>query len=179
MAEASERERFIPAAAAFGCASSGMNRQALGLNDGTTGSTFSVRVRVDDGHGHIVDCPATVLTLTNAAPSATLRNVGLVNEGSAAAVSFSDASDGSDADVAAGFRYTYALDPASLATTCSDAADGESTHFIFGDNGSYTVYGRILDKDGGYSTYSTVVIVNNISPSVEITHVGPAGVVAG
>ena len=34
----------------------------------------------------------------------------------------------------------------------------------FNDNGTFTVYGRIFDKDDGYAQYSTVVTVNNVAP---------------
>src|SRR5205823_4738388 len=41
-----------------------------------------------------------------------------------------------------------------------------SAPFTFNDNGSYTVYGRIFDKDGGASTSTTTVVVNNVPPAV-------------
>src|SRR5206468_3763437 len=73
----------------------------------------------------------------------------------------------SAADTSAGFHYTfdcaggllsatYATAGASASTSCS-YADGPSTH---------TVSGRILDKDGGYTDYSTLVTVNNVAPTV-------------
>ena len=36
----------------------------------------------------------------------------------------------------------------------------------FADNGSFTVKGRVYDKDGGGTTYSTTVAVNNVAPTV-------------
>src|SRR5205807_1962625 len=33
------------------------------------------------------------------------------------------------------------------------------------DNGSYTVYGRIFDRDGGSTDYATTLVVNNAAPS--------------
>src|SRR5205085_10031203 len=36
----------------------------------------------------------------------------------------------------------------------------------FPDNGTYTVRGRIIDKDGGFSEYTTNVVVINVAPSL-------------
>ena len=38
--------------------------QGLGINDGP--SSFNVTLQVDDGNGHVVTSPATILTMTNA-----------------------------------------------------------------------------------------------------------------
>src|SRR5262249_3434190 len=53
----------------------------------------------------------------------------------------------------------------SLASTYAGATDGPSKQFTFADNGSYTVYGRIFDKDGGSAQYTTTVAVNNVAPT--------------
>ena len=42
--------------------------QAIGINDGPR-TVPNVRVRVDDGHAHVVDSPVTMLTVTNVAPT--------------------------------------------------------------------------------------------------------------
>src|SRR5205814_7116572 len=41
--------------------------QVLGINDGPR-TVPNVRVRVDDGHAHVVDSPVTTLIVTNAPP---------------------------------------------------------------------------------------------------------------
>src|SRR5207247_677431 len=41
-----------------------------------------------------------------------------------------------------------------------------STACTFYDNGTYTVSGKIMDKDGGSNEYTTLVSVNNVAPSV-------------
>src|SRR5206468_2199235 len=46
------------------------------------------------------------------------------------------------------------------------AGADSSAAFAFDANGSYTVYGRVFDKDGGSSDYSTTVIVLNAPPAV-------------
>ena len=61
--------------------------------------------------------------------------------------------DPSSADTAAGFHYSFATSLAGLATTYAGAVDGPSQSFTFDDNGTPTVYGRIFDKDGGFTDY--------------------------
>ena len=91
-------------------------------------------------------------------------------------VSFSHASDPSSADVAAGFHFSFDTTQAALAT--SYAATGTSTSsFTFIDNGSHTVYGRIFDKDDGYTDHTTAVTVKNVPPTATFT--APASVDEG
>ncbi len=110
----------------------------------------------------------TVVNVTNTAPTAILSNNGAVDEGTAVTVSFGVSSDPSPVDTVAGFHYAFALDPAQLPDRYVDAGTASSQQFTFADNGTYTVYGRILDKDNGYTDYQTVVAVNNVAPTVEI-----------
>jgi hypothetical protein len=136
---------------------------ALGINDGPHSN--AVRVRVSDGIATVDSDPATSLTINNTPPSGTLGNNGPVREGSSTTVSFSNASDPSSADAAAGFHYSFALSPSGLAGTYAAAGTASSASFTFADNGSYTVYGRISDKDNGYSDYQTTVAVTNVAPA--------------
>ena len=48
-----------------------------------------------------------------------------------------------------------------------------SASFTFDDNGSYTVYGRIFDKDSGATDYTTTVLVNNVAPTASLSNNGP------
>src|SRR5439155_1315998 len=41
-----------------------------------------------------------------------------------------------------------------------------STTCTFADNGTYTVKGRIIDKDGGFNEYTTDVVVKNVPPTL-------------
>ena len=70
------------------------------------------------------------------------------------------------------FQLTFALAAANLAGTYAAAGSASSASFTFDDNGSYTVYGRILDKDGGFTDYQTTVTVTNVPPTAGIA--GPA-----
>src|SRR5207237_586678 len=52
-------------------------------------------------------------------------------------------------------------------TTSSQGSLGSQPH-TYADNGTYTVYGRVFDKDGGYTDYTTSVTVNNVAPVVTL-----------
>lgn len=108
----------------------------------------------------------------NVAPQATLSNDGPVDEGAVVTVTFSDASDPSMADTDAGFRYSWALDPADLPNAYAAAGTATTAEFVFDDDGMYTVYGRVYDDDDNYSQYSTAVTVNNVPPIATMFSVG-------
>jgi hypothetical protein len=123
------------------------------------------------------DTAATTRTLmviaANVPPTATLGNTGPIAEGDSVTVSFSDPSDPSSADTAAGFHYSFALAPGDLAGSYATAGTASSASFTFADNGSYTVYGRVFDKDGGSTDYTTVVTVNDVAPTASLSNNGP------
>src|SRR5437763_13589227 len=94
-------------------------------------------------------------------------NNGPVDGGSAATISFSNQHDPSSADTGAGFHYSYACngDASALATTYAGGSTATSTPCTFPDGPStHIVKGRIFDKDDGYTTYDTTVVVNNVAP---------------
>src|SRR3989454_2850632 len=85
---------------------------------------------------------------------------------SAATISFSAPFDPSSADTLAGFHYAFDCAGGALSATYATAGTSASTMCTYPDNGSYPVSARILDKDGGFTDYSTVVTVNNVAPTV-------------
>src|SRR5207302_8841344 len=77
--------------------------------------------------------------------------------------------DPSGADTIAGLHYAFSCSNGDLSgATYGGSGASDSTSCSFPDNvGSpFPVKGRIIDKDGGYSEYTTYVIVNNVPPSV-------------
>ncbi len=159
----------------------GSGLQPLALNPDKTfqlnhvyadNGTYTVTVTVmDDYDGSHSD--TLTVAVVNVAPTAVIGNSGPVMEGSPVTVSLSDAFDPSGADTAAGFRYSFATSLADLATTYADAVEASSRSFTFDDNGTMTVYGRIFDKDGGFTDYQTVITVINIAPTATIGNSGP------
>src|SRR5262249_47068414 len=143
----------------------------------TDNGPLAVKGKVRDKDGGVTEYTATV-QVNNVAPTAALSNGGPVSEGSPATVSFSGASDPSSADAAAGFRFSFALSPAGLAGSYAAAGAASSAQFTFADNGSYTVYGRVFDKDGGYTDYQTTVVVTNVAPTATLMGPAPGSVYA-
>jgi hypothetical protein len=121
--------------------------------------TYTVSVQIQHGTAPNV----TVITsaaVADTPPTATLSNNGPVSAGSLATITFSGAYDPSSVDTAAGFHYSFAQDRNSLASSYAAAGTASSAQFTWPADGSYTVWGRVLDKDGGYTDYSTVVSVS-------------------
>jgi len=141
--------------------------QNLGVNDGP--APYQFQLRVNDGQGHI-EYAAIPLSVLNTAPTADLTNNGPALEGSTVTVSFVNASDPSHADTTAGLRYSFALGTSSLlALDYGSAGTSSTADFIFPDQGEYTVFGRIFDKDGSFTDYTTVITIGNAPPTVAIT----------
>lgn len=109
-----------------------------------------------------------MVVVSNVAPTATLSNGGPVNEGSPVTISFSNQFDPSTADTSAGFHYAYACDGSSLAAaTYAGSSTSATASCTFPDGpATPTVRARIIDKDGGYTEYTTTVTVNNVAPTI-------------
>jgi hypothetical protein len=136
--------------------------------------SYTVKGRIFDKDNGYNTYQATVL-VNNVAPTATFGNNGPVNEGSSATVSFSNQYDPSSADMTAGFHYAFACDNGDLSgATYAGSSASASTNCTFYDNGTYTVKGRIIDKDGGYTEYTTAVVVNNVAPEITSVVAGAA-----
>ena len=129
----------------------------------------TVKARIIDKDGGFTEY-SVLVTVNNVSPIATLTNNGPINEGSSASATFSGQSDPSTADTAAGFHYAYSCTNGDLSgSTYAGSGTSTSTTCSFGDNGSFPVKGRILDKDNGFSEYTTSVTVNNVEPTTTVS----------
>src|SRR5207249_3571102 len=135
---------------------------AFGTTDGPAQSQ-TVTITADDGQGG-VSTATFGLTVNNIAPTATFNAPASVNEGSAFSLSLTGPSDPSSADTTAGFNYAFDCGSGYGAYSLTNTASCPTT-----DNGSRTVKGKIQDKDGGVSEYSTTVTINNVSPTASPT----------
>src|SRR5205823_6353223 len=72
------------------------------------------------------------------------------------------------ADTAAGFHYAFDCNGGSLVgATYAGSGTSSSTTCTFPDGpATKPVTGRIIDKDGGFTEYTTNVSVVNVAPSV-------------
>jgi PKD repeat protein len=152
-------EQTLTPATATG--SLGMSPHAYGDN-----GLYTVTVTVTDKDG-ASDVRTYKVTVSNVAPTATLGNSGAIDEGGTATISFTSPSDVT-ADATAGFHYEFKCDGSAFGSPASytSAGTSSSTTCSFPDNGTKAVRGRIIDKDGGASEYTTNVVVNNVAPVV-------------
>lgn len=127
--------------------------------------TASVEVRSAKGSTARTTVP---ITIVNVSPVATFAAGPAVSLGQPSGVLFSNPADPSPADVAAGLRYSFDFnndgdfaDPGDVIDSASPSAS-----FTFGAAGAFTVHGRIADKDGGATDYTTAVSVNLAPPAV-------------
>ena len=123
----------------------------------------TVTITATDSDG-AVTTTTFALAVTNVAPTAAIANTGPVSEASPVTVSLSGGADASSVD-AAGLKYFFSTSQDDRdAATYDDASAASSQSFTFGDNGTYTVFARVLDKDGGFADYQTEVTVTNVAP---------------
>lgn len=105
------------------------------------------------------------LVVKNVPPTASLANNGPVNVGVPATIMFSGPGDPS-ADDLARLRYAFSCTGASLdSSTYATSSTSPSTSCTFSTGGNATVRARVIDKDGGFSEYTTVVTVNAVRPT--------------
>jgi N-acetylneuraminic acid mutarotase len=134
--------------------------------DGPT--TRTIAVRATDRSGLSATATA-VVTVGNVRPTATFAvSPAALGEGGTFTLAFTNATDPSVADRAAGFRYavacghgwsTPAPQPTQTCTAIEDRLDA--------------VQGRVYDQDGAYTTYGQAVAVANLPPRVAVTSPAP------
>jgi hypothetical protein len=129
------------------------------LDDGNT--TRTVRVRVFEVTGLFTDAFTTIDVL-NVAPNATFTGpTGRVEVQTPVTFSFSGVVDPSATDTASGFLYSFDLnndgdflDPGEALNSASPSLAAE-----FPLAGSYTIRGRVADKNGGFTDHTVTVTV--------------------
>jgi hypothetical protein len=127
---------------------------------------YAVTTRITDKAG-ASDSKIFNIVVTNVAPTAALSSTSPINEGSNALISFTNQFDPSPVDVQVGFHYAFACDGSALnSATYVGSGTSAATSCPFDDGPSdHTVRARIIDKDDGYSEYTTLVHVNNVPPT--------------
>ena len=128
----------------------------------------------------MITSTATTLTITNVAPTATFSNNGPVTVGNTADVTFTGQTDPSSADTTAGFRYSYDFDDDGDWEVGDGTYAGSSTSAsatvptsVLNAVGTYEVNGRIVDKDGGQTTYTTTITVDPPPDAPPVADAGP------
>ncbi len=168
----------------FTFASGAFNSQDLLYNESVSGS-WSWSYSTGDGPAQSQDVTITAstgvsgstpshrfpLVVNNVAPTATFANGGPVSVGSTGSVSFAGQSDPSATDTAAGFHYAYDFDNNGSFDLGDGSYAGSGTAVsatvpasFLTTSGAHTIGGRIIDKDGGFSNYTTTITVTNTPP---------------
>ena len=130
---------------------------SLATDDGPAESQ-TVIITADDGQGGVTQTTFT-LTVNNVAPTATFANLSdVVNPGGTATLAFNNPSDPSAADTAESFFYLFDCQGDGV----FDAPATTTPEFdcTYPDAGAFNAIGRIQDKDGGFTDYSALVVVN-------------------
>lgn len=139
---------------------------ALGITDGP--ATRNVTVRVSDPTHPAVTSAAATLTVTNAAPTATPNVPANANEGGQVTISLTGGTDAASPD--AGSLH-YAFDTNGDGTydvgdgTYAGSGTATSTTFTVTDSGNRVIRLRVIDKDGGETTYTGAITVANLAPT--------------
>src|SRR5439155_8922898 len=141
----------------------------------TDGPNQSQTVTITADDGTTTTSTTFSLTVNNVVPAGTFSSGGAVNEGSAVTVSFSGQSDPSSVDTTAGFHYAYSCTNGDLSgATYAGSGSSASTSCTFDDGpANKNVKARIIDKDGGFTEYTTSVTVNNVAPTATLANNGP------
>lgn len=161
---------------------------SLGTDDGPAGPT-TVTITATDNQGAVTTTSFTY-SVANVDLTADLQTTG-ATYGDVVAATLANPSDPSGADAAAGFHYAFSLDT-NTTGSATYASAGTSTAADFGvlNAGTYTVFARVIDKDGGSTPYSiTLTVAKAATMTVTVgagpftydttTHGGGSGTVTG
>src|SRR5205814_1495499 len=142
--------------------------------DGPNNYNITVDLVDEDGTFSDTANPKTI-TVDNVAPTADLTNDGPVSADDRRAGTDSNNLDPSSADTTSRLHYAYSCSNGDLsASTYDGSSSNDSTTCSYDDGPSdHTVKARIIDKDGGFSEYTTSVHVRNVAPTADLTNDGP------
>jgi hypothetical protein len=121
--------------------------------------TYTVRGRIRDKDGGETEYISDSC-VSNVAPSATFHTPTTANEGTPFTLSLSNPNDPSPADNTAGFTYAFDCGSGYAALSPANTANCQA-----GVSGTWTVKGKIRDKDGDEMQYTGTVVVVNIPPA--------------
>jgi hypothetical protein len=140
----------------------GVSHTYLDNPAGQPNGSFAVTASVTDSLGGGAAGGASV-QVVNVAPTAALNAPANVPSGSAVNVSLTGPSDPSSPDTAAGFHYAFGTSSVNSSpltgATYANSGTASAASFSGLGVGTYYVFGRIIDKDGGFHEYSSPVQV--------------------
>ena len=135
-------------------------------NDGS----YAIVVAITDSDENVTSQSVT-LNVSEVAPTAAFGNSGPVLEGGSATVSFTGAYDPSNADAAAGYRYSYDFNNDGVFEIANSllASAGVPAALMSGGSALRVIRGRIASAaDGAYRDYITTLEVHNVLPTLNV-----------
>ena len=131
--------------------------------------TYTISVTATDKDGGQSSAASSAMVISNVAPTATFNAPATITEGANAMVSFTTPIDGA-ADLAAGLLYSYDFNNDGTFEITNSTAATATIPASFLANGPFTrtVRGRVSDKDGGFTDYSSSIAVTNVAPTVTL-----------
>ncbi len=139
----------------------------------TDNGTYTATLTVTDALGRTATDTA-VVAVSNVNPTGTFTDNNPLPEGSPVTVTFGSQTDPSSVDRAAGYKYSYDVNNDGVWDVVNSTSP--TAQYTFQDNGVYTVRGRITDKDGGFTDYTTDVEMSNVNPTAVFSNSGPVTV---
>ncbi|MDB5326723.1 MAG: hypothetical protein JWM57_2292, partial [Phycisphaerales bacterium] len=123
-------------------------------------ATRVVGLRVTDANGLVSFVTKSIISITNVAPTARLFTGGPVTLGTATTATFRSFIDPSPTDQAAPlYSFDFNNDGDFADTGDVSGSSNFSAALTYATPGTYTVHGRVADKDGGSSDYYGTVLV--------------------
>ena len=120
--------------------------------------SYTITVTIVDDIGQTLTKTLGIV-VNNVAPTANLSG-STIDYGDSATASLSGVFDTSTTDTTAGIHYAFSLNSGDLASiTYANSASNSSVNLSGLAVGSYSVYAKVIDKDGGYSQYTTTINV--------------------
>src|SRR5262249_40386902 len=130
------------------------------------GVDFTIQVTTSSGQ----TATQTVhLTVQGSAPTATgIAGPGTLPEGSTGMYSLAGVGDASPI-AAASLHFSFALLASGLTADYNSASTINGFAFTPANDGPYTIFARVIDKNGLFSDYQMPVTVTGVAPSAAIT----------
>lgn len=132
------------------------------LNDGDS-ALFPVKVRVDDGRGHIVESEPTTIQVVNVAPTINLSGSSQTDQGTAYGLTLGAITDPGP-DTVTSWTVNW-----GDGTSETFDSGGLKTH-VYAATGQMNISVDLIDEDGIHQSAGThVVNVSDIGPTIELT----------
>ena len=134
---------------------------------------YTIHFTISNDDGKSSGDQSFQITVSNTAPTASIE-ISNAFEGGATGIDLT-ATD-SPGDMASGLRYFFTRNASERTGVTYDSVSSSATDtasFYHDDNGTYTVYIRVMDRDGGFTDYDYSYAVGSVAPTASPAQSGP------